>query len=188
MPSGVETFVDDGFATIDFVDPSLRGQGLAKLIEIGGPESVETITRDGPRRKYRVPEGNATEAGLLDNRVDATARGDLKFASALAAADPIAEGGTFRPDMPTGQFANDRPVEQALVAGNQSVRTTESTDPAAVDAVAPAHVEVIAKVKSNAAARRKPAPPRKRAGKSGAPTIAAQKAAQGSDPQSRPEA
>ncbi|QNL30140.1 hypothetical protein SEA_MARIOKART_13 [Gordonia phage Mariokart] len=71
MPEGIIAEVDEGFATIDFVDRSLRGPGLAKLIEIGGGESIDTLTRSGPRRQYRVPEGNAREAGLLDDPADA---------------------------------------------------------------------------------------------------------------------
>lgn len=189
MPTGVETFVADGFATIDFVDPALRGPGLTKLHEVGGPESVETITREGPRRKYRVPEGNATAAGLLDSPVDATARGDQGWAADLAAADPIAEGGTFRPEMPSGQFSNETPVSQAEVLGNQSLTTTESEAGPSGVAVAPPHAEVIKTVKAKATATNRPAKPSpaKRAGKSGAPTIAAQKAALSTDPQSRPE-
>ena len=66
MPAGIIATVDNGFATLDFVDKSLRGPALAELVEIGGPASIETITRDGPRRKYRVPAGNAQAAGLLD--------------------------------------------------------------------------------------------------------------------------
>jgi hypothetical protein len=187
MPNGVETFVDGGFATIDFVDSSLRGSALAKLIAIGGPESVETITRDGPRRKYRVPEGNASEAGLIDNPVDATAHGDLKYAKALAEADPVADGGQYRGDQPGAMYYSDPPVKQATVLGSQSVRTTESDAGASAEALAPTHAEVIASVKKTAQSRRKAPAPRKRVGKSGAPTIAAQKAAQSSDPQSRPE-
>lgn len=68
MPQGITVTVDDGFATLDFVDPSLRGQALATLLTIGGPDSIETLTRRGPRRLYRVPEGNAREAGLIDQR------------------------------------------------------------------------------------------------------------------------
>ncbi|WP_156298253.1 hypothetical protein [Mycobacterium paragordonae] len=68
MPQGITVTVDDGFATLDVVDPSLRGQALATLLKIGGPDSVETLTRRGPRRLYRVPEGNAREAGLMDKR------------------------------------------------------------------------------------------------------------------------
>lgn len=67
MPAGVEVVVDEGFATIDFVDRTLRGPGIAALLAVGGPETVETLTLEGPRRVYRVPEGNAREAGLLDD-------------------------------------------------------------------------------------------------------------------------
>ena len=63
MPEGVISEVVDGFATIDFVDGSLKGAALARLMDIGGPASIQTITREGPRRKYRVPEGNAAQAG-----------------------------------------------------------------------------------------------------------------------------
>ncbi|WP_234801964.1 hypothetical protein [Mycolicibacterium conceptionense] len=65
MPAGVDVAVEDGFATIEFVDPSLRGRGLAKLLEVGTPpELIDKVTR--PRLAYIVPEGNAREAGLLD--------------------------------------------------------------------------------------------------------------------------
>ncbi|MEU9805434.1 hypothetical protein [Mycobacterium sp. NPDC050853] len=67
MPVGVEVVVEDGFATIDFVDKALRGPGLAKLLEVGTPpDAIEKLTRSGPRPVYVVPEGNAREAGLLD--------------------------------------------------------------------------------------------------------------------------
>lgn len=68
MPTGIVATVDDGFATLDFVDTRLRGPGLQKLLDIGGPETIQTITRRGPRRQYKVPEGNAREAGLLDDQ------------------------------------------------------------------------------------------------------------------------
>lgn len=88
MPKGVEVVVENGFATIDFVDPALRGPALQKLLEIGGPGTIETLTREGPRRKYRVAAGNATEAGLLDktSRVSVLASGDSGFAEALRVA------------------------------------------------------------------------------------------------------
>jgi hypothetical protein len=69
MPNGVETVVEDGFAVVDFVDRAQRGPGLRRLLDIGGPETIEVLTREGPRRKYRVPEGNAREAGLTDEPV-----------------------------------------------------------------------------------------------------------------------
>lgn len=86
MPEGIIAEVDGGFATIDFIDRSLRGPGLAKLLEIGGPETVETLTRSGPRKKYRVPEGNAREAGLLDGDGDVAVVGDTGAADSLAGA------------------------------------------------------------------------------------------------------
>jgi hypothetical protein len=188
MPTGVETFVDgEGFAVLDFVDPSQRGPALAKLIEIGGPESIETITRDGPRRKYRVPEGNARDAGLVDGLVDALPRGDLKFADALAKENPQDNPRTHRPDLPDGRYGHTPPVKQTQVLSNQSVSTTEGTVGPPAEAVAPAHSEVIATVKTKAPASRKPPAKRKPAAKSGAPTIAAQIGARGSDPQSRSE-
>lgn len=65
MPAGVDVAVEDGFATIEFVDRSLRGPGLAKLLEVGTPpELIEKVTR--PRLAYIAPEGNARLAGLLD--------------------------------------------------------------------------------------------------------------------------
>ena len=66
MPAGVVTVVEDGFALIDFVDPAQRGPGLQRLISLYGAEIIETLTRSGPRRIYRVPEGNARGAGLID--------------------------------------------------------------------------------------------------------------------------
>lgn len=148
MPKGVETYVDGGgFAVVDFVDPSLRGSGLAKLIEIGGPESVETITRDGPRRKYRVPEGNANEAGLIDNAssVDATASGDVGYAAHLAAQSRAVPGNPGLAAHSRG--ANDAgPVEQSDVLGNQSVSTTESQTAAPATDAAPLHADLVAKM------------------------------------------
>ncbi|MGH3556413.1 hypothetical protein [Mycobacterium sp.] len=89
MTTGIEVAVRDGFAVIDFIDPSLRGPALAKLAEIGGGDSIEPLTRGGARKGYRVPEGNAREAGLLidSTHVDALeAASDSGFATALAAA------------------------------------------------------------------------------------------------------
>lgn len=91
MPAGIIATVDDGFATIDFVDQSKRAGALAALVEIGGPGSIETITRDGPRRKYRVPVQFATQAGLLDGDETGaqwSAGKDTGAAAALVAADP----------------------------------------------------------------------------------------------------
>lgn len=66
MPAGIIATVDNGFAVLDFIDPELRGPALAALIELGGAESIEPITRSGPRKKYRVPADNAEELDLID--------------------------------------------------------------------------------------------------------------------------
>lgn len=77
MPAGIEVVVEEGFATVDFVDGTLRGPGLAKLLEVGTPpEAIEKLTREGPRAVYVVPEGNAREAGLLDEATEYIAPAD----------------------------------------------------------------------------------------------------------------
>ena len=65
MTDGVNVIVEDGFATLEFPDPRRKATSLGVLLEIGGPETIE-IQTGGTRRTYRVPEGNAREAGLLD--------------------------------------------------------------------------------------------------------------------------
>lgn len=92
MPAGVEVLVEDGFAIIDFTDQALRGRGLAKLLERTPPEFIEKLTRGhGPRPVYRVPEGNAREAGLLD---------DSGPVDELAEPDPVPKGyDDGQPDM-----------------------------------------------------------------------------------------
>lgn len=98
MSAGVSVLVEDGFATIDFVDPKAKGPGLAKLTEVsGGGSLIETMTRSGPRRLYRVPEGNARAAGLLDddNEVD-----DLGFPDTSSGADAT---GIVQPELPSSQ-------------------------------------------------------------------------------------
>lgn len=164
MPKGVEAVVEDGFATIDFVDPALRGPGLQKLIEIGGPEMIETITREGPRRRYRVPEGNAREAGLIDSPVQALERGDTGFAAALADASPAGarpdpqavsraygsgQGtyhGALRPGVNDG---SQQVTSDADVLGTQSVQTTVDGGAGFGGGVAPTHAEVIERVKTS---------------------------------------
>ncbi|MFA1701647.1 hypothetical protein ACDT10_01885 [Mycobacterium intracellulare] len=105
-PAGVEVAVRAGFAIIDFTDPDQRGPALAKLIDIGGGESIESFTRGTPRKVYRVPEGNAREAGLLDDSTlveGLTPAADTGFAAALAAA------GHQQPPTLTGQRAPEQP-------------------------------------------------------------------------------
>lgn len=96
MPQGVAVFIEHGLATIDFIDPSLKGRGIAALLEHTPADLVEKMTRSGPRVLYRVPEGNARDAGLLDEvsqtDVHFPDRADLGFAQALVEADPNSGG------------------------------------------------------------------------------------------------
>lgn len=98
MPQGVAVFVEHGLATIDFIDPALKGRGIAALLEHTPADLVEKMTRSGPRVLYRVPEGNARDAGLLDEvsqtDVPFPDRADLGFAQALVEANPNAGGET----------------------------------------------------------------------------------------------
>jgi hypothetical protein len=66
MAEGILAEVEDGFARIQFLDPSKRGPALAKLIEVGGPELIDVDTRSNPRKTYIVPESIAQDAGLLE--------------------------------------------------------------------------------------------------------------------------
>lgn len=140
---GIDVAVRDGFAIIDFVDQSLRGPALARLVEIGGGGSIEAFTRGTPRKVYRVPEGNAREAGLLDGstEVDALQRAtDTGFAAALAEAghqQPHTLAGQRQPDQsgdyPDGEPNDDwrRPQLDAYAAAH-GIDTTDLPTKAAV--------------------------------------------------------
>lgn len=65
MPEGISVAIEDGFATIEFLDRSLRGVTLQKLIDEGGGESIAVDT-SGTRRSYVVPEAVARAAGIVD--------------------------------------------------------------------------------------------------------------------------
>lgn len=67
MPEGVDVTVEDGDAVIEFTDPTKRSPGLFALLQIGTPpELIEKTTGRG-RVRYRVPEGNARAAELIDD-------------------------------------------------------------------------------------------------------------------------
>lgn len=91
MPAGVAVVVENGFATIDFVDSAKKGPGLQALLDVGTPpELIDKLTRSGPRARYVVPEGNAREAGLLDevSEVDALEQPDTSSARNASGAVP----------------------------------------------------------------------------------------------------
>lgn len=142
--TGIQVAVRDGFATIDFIDGSLRGPALAKLAEIGGGDSIEPLTRGGARKGYRVPEGNAREAGLLTDstQVDALeAAGDTGFADALAAAGHRARQPDTAADQPqqARQYPDGAPDDtwhraelDAYAKAVKGIDTTELPNKAAV--------------------------------------------------------
>ena len=71
MPVGINVEDDPrnpGFVLIEFADSTLKGKSLQTLIAAGGPEIVEPLTREkgSERTRYRVPEGNAVAAGLIE--------------------------------------------------------------------------------------------------------------------------
>ena len=157
MPAGIIATVDNGFATIDFVDKSLRGPALAELVEIGGPASIETITRDGPRRKYRVPAGNAQAAGLLDGDEvgDVWSAGrDTGAAAATKASDPNVNPGADNANWhtPVDQHTSANKyvgqVPNATVLHNRGQVYTGNADSVGGDLEhPPTHADIIQHVK-----------------------------------------
>lgn len=65
MAEGIQVEVADGFARVEFLDKSKRGDGLAALIKAGGPGLIDVDT-SGSRKTYIVPESVAEDAGLID--------------------------------------------------------------------------------------------------------------------------
>lgn len=97
MPEGIAVEVVNGFATIA-PDRANRAAVLNALLEYTPVELIEKLTRSGPVVQYRVPEGNAADAGLLDDYEDSARpinRKDLRWAQALKDADPNEGGGVW---------------------------------------------------------------------------------------------
>ena len=93
MPAGIHVEIDGPDAHVQFVDGSLRGPALARLIAVGGPDSIEVNTRTGPRTIYTVPEGNAREAGLLDG-ADAAPEAPAPVSGDAGGSEPAPEDDT----------------------------------------------------------------------------------------------
>lgn len=127
MPEGVEVAVDGDSATIDFIDPARRGPGLACLLEHAPAEVVETLTRGGPRTRYRVPARFARAAGFLDraSRVDALQAPDTSSAADATGSTPPEAPSTrdlFAQTIRAGKYArlshgDKRSPELARLAG-----------------------------------------------------------------------
>jgi len=120
MPRGVIAEVVDGVATVEFADADARVQALTRLLDVGGPESIQVDTRSGRRRKYVVAEGHARAAGLLDGPPSSVSpHGDSGYAAALAAAHEDAKAVTG-PAQPTSRntYSGQTPAEVALAGGH----------------------------------------------------------------------
>lgn len=122
MPEGIETWVEDGFATIGGQTSEKRAEVLRKLLESTPVALIETITRSGPYKLYRVPEGNARDAGLIDGPTDTPYkdRKDLGYADAIVAANPFTA-----PIEGHGQFT--QPVNTVKGSAYGAAPSTEST-------------------------------------------------------------
>lgn len=148
MAEGVIAEVVDGVATLEFSDPAKKGPALARLLEIGGPGSIQTLTREGPRRRYRVPEGNAAEAGLLDGG-GSLLLGDSGFGEKLADAHNGDRADPSRPDAPTSANAvvGTTTFAEARQSTQHVATTVEDTSSGyAVSHIAPPHHDVITHV------------------------------------------
>lgn len=108
MPNGVEVFVENGFAEITVPDRQKRAEVLNAILEHTPAALVEKDTRKGKHVIYRIPEGNAAEAGLIDGAVDGVVplKADTGMSQALVDADPRVSGrggqhGEFRTITPS---------------------------------------------------------------------------------------
>ena len=136
MPQGVNVEVHgDGTAVIEFVDPAQRGPGLAALLAIGGPETIEVDTRSGPRTRYTVPEGNAREAGLLDGAATAPVskpEPEPVGSPEAAVAPAVPDASRWPEGEPTDEWKRTELDAYALAHG---IDTTEAANKAAALAV-----------------------------------------------------
>ena len=119
MPDGIEVLVEDGTAAIEFVDPELRGPGLAELFKHASADEVQKVTR--PSVQYLVPVEHARAAGLLDEAAprDVPADEVAQFVQPVGVEAPA--DGTFT-DLATGEDG------APLVSGEEVVITGPPAD------------------------------------------------------------
>lgn len=67
MPAGVEVFIEDGYATVGVPDRDQRAEVFKAIMEHTPAKFVEKLTRTGGYVHWRIPEGNAAAAGLLED-------------------------------------------------------------------------------------------------------------------------
>lgn len=124
MPNGVEVLVEDGIASIEFVDPSLRGVGLTELFKHAPADQVHRLSR--PSVHYRVPVEYARAAGLLDE-------------AAIGESDDADEGAQGYddgfPDMDWKRDAIDKFAAELEPPAGPLDTTGEPNKPAAIAAI-----------------------------------------------------
>ena len=134
MPQGIEVFVEEGFAEITVPDKTLRGQVLNSILAHTPVALIEKDTRKGKHVVYRIPEGNARDAGLLDESAvegRLPIKGDMGLAQDLVDADPQVSGrggqhGEYRtpmPHLPDTFYAGVPTVDGPV--GNSDLQFTE---------------------------------------------------------------
>jgi hypothetical protein len=136
MPAGIEASIEDGFATLDFLDRSLVGPALEALRQAGSKVSKET--RVGPRARYTMPEGDAIAAGLIDGATTMKpnlAYGDTGFADTLQS---VGNEGS-RPEAPTSRNLYSAATPAAAVMAIPGPRTTVSGKVPEGAIIAPLH-------------------------------------------------
>lgn len=129
MPAGVEVFIEDGLATIGVPDKEQRRQVLNDILAHTPASLVEKLTRSGPFVQYRIPEGNAAAAGLLEesyikDRFQSD-RNDSGRAAALVAADPQAPANQWPGDYHT---ITPNVADLAYAAGRSTVGPVQDGD------------------------------------------------------------
>lgn len=182
MPEGIAVEVEDGFATIA-PSPGKRNDVLTALLATTPSELIEKKTRSGPGVQYRVPEGNARAAGLVDEvslAGDVLDRADLGAASALADADPNAHGESHwhAPQITVSgnAYVNGRDGANGAISGplRPNQPTAEAPDRPSVATASAAETQ--ARIKANTPRPASYAPsasvPRPRRSPSGQATIA----------------
>jgi hypothetical protein len=136
MPAGIEASIEDGFATIDFLDRSLVGPSLEALRQVGSKVTKET--RVGPRARYTMPEGDARAAGLIDGETTLTpnlAYGDTGFADTLQS---VGNEGA-RPEAPTirNMYVGSTPAADVMAVPGPSTTVGGKVPQGAI--IAPLH-------------------------------------------------
>lgn len=155
MPEGIAVEIENGFATIA-PDADKINEVLVALLGTTPPEMIEQNTRSGPSVQYIVPEGNAREAGLIDEQSlskPVLDQVDLGPAQALVDADPNAQGETHwhNPQINVAEnaYVAGRDGANGILSGPLSVAPPATEVPAGIPAAEETIVELRDRIKNN---------------------------------------